>query len=126
MLFGKSTSKLASSKFDLCLWTPKIFSRMNFVKVMHSVFVRFTLVFETTNTNNCLNQSFEGVPMLDFGSISVPTGNQAGPSRQMYRNEDDYDPKTIRDLLYNNPRERALLKERNPPLSEALESGSTG
>ena len=55
--------------------------------------------------------------MLDFGSISVPTGSQAGVSRQMYGNEDDYDPKTIRDLLYNNPRERALLKERNPPLS---------
>ena len=62
--------------------------------------------------------------MLDFGSIPVP--NQPGPSRQMYRNEDEYDPKTIRDLLFNNPRERALLKERNPPLSDALESGSTG
>lgn len=66
--------------------------------------------------------------MLDFGSIPVPSlgiqsgpGIQPGPSRQM----DEYDPKTIRDLLFNNPRERALLKERNPPLSEALESGST-
>ena len=67
--------------------------------------------------------------MLDFGSIPVPgpgirsgPGIQPGPSRQM----EEYDPKTIRDLLFNNPRERALLKERNPPLSEALESGSTG
>ena len=69
------------------------------------------------------------MPLLDFGSISVPgagtqpgLGMQPGPSRQV----DEYDPKTIRDLLFNNPRERALLKERNPPLSEALESGSTG
>jgi hypothetical protein len=36
------------------------------------------------------------------------------------------DPLVILELIKNNPHERALLKERNPPLSDALESGDTG
>ncbi len=68
---------------------------------------------------------------LDFSSIHVPgasgsqsaarpsnsAGNQGGMSE---------DPATIREMLRNSPHDLAILKERNPPLAEALLSGSLG
>ncbi|XP_052759654.1 protein DDI1 homolog 2-like isoform X2 [Mya arenaria] len=60
-----------------------------------------------------------GVPMIDFGSIAIP-GNPPPPRPDLE------DPLVILELIKNNPHERALLKERNPPLSDALESGNTG
>lgn len=57
--------------------------------------------------------------MLDFSSINVP-GHVHQPRNDLE------DPKVILELIKNNPHERALLKERNPPLSEALESGNVG
>ncbi|WAR14340.1 DDI2-like protein [Mya arenaria] len=59
-----------------------------------------------------------GVPMIDFGSIAIP-GNPPPPRPDLE------DPLVILELIKNNPHERALLKERNPPLSDALESGNT-
>jgi len=58
--------------------------------------------------------------MLDFGSIPIPGQMQSQPRHDLE------DPKVILELIKNNPHERALLKERNPPLSEALESGNVG
>ena len=36
------------------------------------------------------------------------------------------DPASIREMLLSSPRDLALLKERNPPLAEALLSGDLG
>lgn len=61
-----------------------------------------------------------GIPNIDFGSIQIPgtSGSsqpQAGPPRE--------DPAFFRDMLLSNPAQLALLKERNPPLADALVSG---
>ncbi|CAG5129960.1 unnamed protein product [Candidula unifasciata] len=61
-----------------------------------------------------------GFPNIDFGSIRLPGEGSAGPSRR----EDD--PMFIRDMLLKNPSQLALLKERNPPLADALLSGDMG
>lgn len=63
-----------------------------------------------------------GIPMLDFSNIPIP-GNSV-PFMQPPSRIDLEDPLVILDLIKNNPHERALLKERNPPLSDALESGN--
>lgn len=60
-----------------------------------------------------------GIPMLDFSSIQLPGGPRPPPKPDLE------DPLVILELIKNNPHERALLKERNPPLSDALESGNT-
>ena len=71
---------------------------------------------------------FAGLPQIDFGSINIP-GIQAGgagapgPSQRQVAPDD---PRVIRELLLNSPHELALLKERNPPLAEALVSGNIG
>ena len=75
--------------------------------------------------------------MIDFGAIQMPgmpgsgaarnTGNpgaSAGPSSGRSGLPDD--PAAVRDLLLNSPHDLALLKERNPPLAEALLSGDLG
>ena len=36
------------------------------------------------------------------------------------------DPAVIREMLLNSPHDLAILKERNPPLAEALLSGDLG
>ncbi|XP_060578069.1 protein DDI1 homolog 2-like isoform X2 [Ruditapes philippinarum] len=61
-----------------------------------------------------------GIPQLDFGSIQLPGSSRPPPKPDLE------DPLVILELIKNNPHERALLKERNPPLSDALESGDTG
>ncbi|XP_052239418.1 protein DDI1 homolog 2-like isoform X3 [Dreissena polymorpha] len=62
--------------------------------------------------------SGSSIPQLDFSTIAIPGRPQ--PVRP-----DLEDPLVIMELLKYNPHERALLKERNPPLSSALESGNT-
>ena len=50
----------------------------------------------------------------------------AGPSRAPAAQGNPDDPATIRQMLLASPHDIALLKERNPPLAEALLSGSLG
>ncbi|KAK3104875.1 hypothetical protein FSP39_012183 [Pinctada imbricata] len=68
-----------------------------------------------------------GVPQIDFGSINIPGAQGGGASAQpgpSGRPQAPDDPRFIRELLLNSPHELALLKERNPPLAEALLSGN--
>lgn len=73
-----------------------------------------------------------GVPMIDFGSINIPgqTQNQgqgpSGASGGGGRPLAPDDPEVIRQMLLSSPHEMSLLKERNPPLAEALLSGNKG
>jgi len=67
--------------------------------------------------------SFSGAgraPLLDFGAIQIP-----GNPRPVHQ-PDLEDPLVLLEIIKNNPHERSLLKERNPPLSDALESGNSG
>ncbi|XP_072036655.1 protein DDI1 homolog 2-like isoform X2 [Amphiura filiformis] len=78
----------------------------------------------------------EGIPQIDFGSIHVPGTSgmqqQQGATirppipvaAQQQRQQEEPDPATLREMLLASPNEIALLKERNPPLAEALLSGS--
>ena len=72
--------------------------------------------------------------MIDFGSISMPgmpSTSGAGPSAQSPGSRPagsalPDDPAAIREMLLNSPHDLALLKERNPPLADALLSGDLG
>ena len=71
---------------------------------------------------------------IDFSAIHIPgspagSSGGAGPSHggggAMGGGLPD-DPATIREILLSSPHDLALLKERNPPLAEALLSGDLG
>ncbi|KAK2157615.1 hypothetical protein LSH36_188g08013 [Paralvinella palmiformis] len=66
------------------------------------------------------------LPTIDFGSIPVPgSSNQpVHPSSNTQQAGLSDDPATLREMLLASPHDLALLKERNPPLADALLSGS--
>ena len=64
------------------------------------------------------------MPQIDFGAIQMP--GAPGPSTGASRSGIPDDPASVRELLLNSPRDLALLKERNPPLADALLSGDLG
>lgn len=69
-----------------------------------------------------------GTPEIDFSQVQIP-GFSSGPAVNQpprgYQSMPE-DPATLRELLLHSPHDVALLKERNPPLAEALLSGSLG
>lgn len=66
-----------------------------------------------------------GVGTIDWSSVQVP-GSSGSATRQQGATQSmmgTIDPLMIREMFLVDPYQRSLLRERNPPLSEALESG---
>jgi len=68
--------------------------------------------------------------MIDFSQIQIPGTSSTELSglaaAAAARTPSPEDPKTLRDMILASPHDLAMLKERNPPLADALLSGSLG
>jgi len=72
---------------------------------------------------------FPGAPVIDFSQIQIPGTSSSELSRLAAAAANvptPEDPKTLRDMILASPHDLAMLKERNPPLADALLSGSLG
>ena len=67
--------------------------------------------------------------MIDFSQIEIPGASSSelsGLAAAAAGAPSPDDPKTLRDMILASPHDLAVLKERNPPLADALLSGSLG
>jgi len=67
--------------------------------------------------------------MIDFSQIEIPGTSSSEMSRLAAAAAGSPsldDPQTVRDMILSSPHDLAMLKERNPPLADALLSGSLG
>jgi len=83
----------------------------------------------TQQARRVASASGGGVPVMDFSQIRIPgsagAGSAPGPSRPSQpQARQEEDPAWIRDMLRSNPDQLSLLKQNNPKLAEAFESGS--
>ena len=62
------------------------------------------------------------LPNIDWGAIHVPGGQPATQPVPQQRRADD--PEEVRRHLLSHPRELELLRQRNPELARALDSGN--
>jgi len=72
---------------------------------------------------------FTGAPVIDFSQIEIPGTSStelAGLAAAAAGAPSPEDPKTLRDMILASPHDLAMLKERNPPLADALLSGNLG
>jgi len=70
-----------------------------------------------------------GAPLIDFSQIEIPGTSSTELTRlaaAAASAPSPEDPKTLRDMILASPHDLAMLKERNPPLADALLSGSLG
>lgn len=63
------------------------------------------------------------LPEINWGAIQIPGISPVTPSMTASQQADPNDPETIRSHFLSHPHELALLRDRNPPLAQALESG---
>ena len=74
-----------------------------------------------------LNVAGSATGLIDWSSIRIPgtSGTSSTPpSRTGQSSFGSVDPLVLRETLLADAYQRSLLKERNPPLSQALESGN--